>query len=52
LCFSTITGFAVIQDNLTKTYESGYHNTAQASSDTLTEEGRGFNRRVEIEPIP
>ena len=30
-----ITGCAAIQGNLTKTYESGYHNTVQASSDTL-----------------
>ena len=36
LCFFAITGCAVIQGNLTKTYESEYHNTVQASSDTLT----------------
>jgi outer membrane protein OmpA-like peptidoglycan-associated protein len=35
MCFFTITGCAAIQGNLTKTYESGYHHTVQASSDTL-----------------
>jgi outer membrane protein OmpA-like peptidoglycan-associated protein len=35
LCFSTITGCAVIQGTLIKTYESEYHDTVQASSDTL-----------------
>jgi outer membrane protein OmpA-like peptidoglycan-associated protein len=35
LCLVTITGCAVIQGNLAKTYESEYHNTVQASSDTL-----------------
>jgi outer membrane protein OmpA-like peptidoglycan-associated protein len=35
LCFSTITGCAVIQGKSIKTYESEYHSTVQASSDTL-----------------
>ena len=35
LCFSIITGCAAIQGNLKKTYESEYHDTVQASSDTL-----------------
>ncbi len=35
LCFIGITGCAVMQGNLTKTYESEYHNTVRASSDTL-----------------
>jgi outer membrane protein OmpA-like peptidoglycan-associated protein len=35
LCFFIITGCAVLQGNMTKTYESEYHNTVQASSDTL-----------------
>ena len=35
LCFSIITGCAAIQGNLTETYESEYHRTVQASSDTL-----------------
>ncbi|MEJ2220881.1 MAG: DUF3568 family protein [Desulfobacterales bacterium] len=35
LCLVVITGCAAIQGNLTKTYESEYHNTVQASSDTL-----------------
>jgi hypothetical protein len=35
MCFSTITGCAAIQGNLTKNYESEYHDTVQASSDTL-----------------
>jgi outer membrane protein OmpA-like peptidoglycan-associated protein len=35
LCFFTIIGCAVFQGKLTKTYESEYHDTAQASSDTL-----------------
>ena len=34
-CLAIITGCAAIQGNLTKTYESEYHNTVQASSDTL-----------------
>ena len=35
LCFFTITGCAVIQGRFIKTYESEYHDTVQASSDTL-----------------
>ena len=39
LCFFAITGCVAIQDNiqgnLTKSYESEYHNTVKASSDTL-----------------
>ena len=35
LCFFTIIGCAVIQARLIKTYESEYHDTVQASSDTL-----------------
>ena len=39
LCFFTITGCVAIQDNiqgnLTKSYESEYHSTVKASSDTL-----------------
>jgi outer membrane protein OmpA-like peptidoglycan-associated protein len=35
LGFSIITGCAVIQGKLIKTYESEYHDTVQASSDTL-----------------
>lgn len=34
-CLATITGCVALQGNLAKTYESGYHNTVQASSDTL-----------------
>ena len=35
LCFFAITGCVAIQGNLTKSYESEYHNTVKASSDTL-----------------
>ncbi len=35
LCFFTIIGCAVFQGKLIKTYESEYHDTIQASSDTL-----------------
>ena len=35
LCLLMITGCAAIQGNLTKSYESEYHNTVKASSDTL-----------------
>jgi outer membrane protein OmpA-like peptidoglycan-associated protein len=35
LCLSAITGCTVLQGKLTKNYESGYHDTVQASSDTL-----------------
>lgn len=35
LCFFTITGCAVIQGKFIKTYETEYHDTVQASSDTL-----------------
>lgn len=35
LCFSIITGCTVLQGKSVKTYESGYHDTVQASSDTL-----------------
>jgi outer membrane protein OmpA-like peptidoglycan-associated protein len=35
LCFFTIIGCAVIQGKFIKTYETEYHDTVQASSDTL-----------------
>ncbi len=35
LCFSIITGCTVLQGKSVKTYESGYHDTVQASNDTL-----------------
>ena len=35
LCFFSFTGCAVIQGKFIKTYESEYHDTVQASSDTL-----------------
>ena len=35
LCFSIITGCTVLQGKSVKTYEAEYHDTVQASSDTL-----------------
>ena len=35
LCLSVIAGCAVMQGKMTKSYDSEYHNTVRASSDTL-----------------